>query len=223
MLAPPFKVLISRSSLLQSAVDSITRGRTAQRACQPLIAATLQALSALLGALHDSGPLSLHVASAIEILANADMVGLLLNSVFANSASSAASRAAAASTFSQLCQLHALLSCAVDDDVVASAPYGRERGGQGAAGAGGAGMLPAVGTCSVKASEQSRALVDMQPGLCALLQALVRSVGMPQQHVEPGQAQGRHVLRTSLTTLRTICQAVPSKTWSRCAHVSDEY
>jgi hypothetical protein len=198
-------------STMQSAVEVISHGRHAHRASQPIITETLSALCMLMRALRSSGPGLSTLTRAVSILASADMTGLLLNNVFANSASSPPSRAATAAVFSESVELCGALRRALANEAAAAAPA---RGVHGCAQ-----QSPDdyVGASAAAGSDSgaARALDSMQPGLCALLQAIVRTVGMPQQHAEPAGAQGRHVLRLSLMNLRGICRALPCPVWSR--------
>ena len=195
-------------------VDFVVHSRHSQRAAQPVIANTLAACSAVLSTLQSSHPSLIQLTELVQLLANLDIVGLVLNNVFANSTSTAVSRAAAVQLLSEVSNVCCTLCRAADDAAVASAPA------RGAHAAAHDAADDSTSTSSAAADSHAAATDaqrSMQPGLVAVLQALVRNVGMPQQSAAPAQLQRRHILRLTLRTLRHICQALPNKVWAGCA------
>lgn len=130
-----------------------------------------------------------------QLLAAIDFVGLLLNSILANSHARPECRYAAAACLREVTSLCGLLRASVP--ALSAAPAGR-RGG----------------AC---ANECCSALHELDPSLCLLLQHIVRQVGMPAQISQSTSVAGRQMLRLGLHMLTTICQALPPERWSSCA------
>ena len=149
----------------------------------------------------------------MELLASVDFIQLLLNNVFANSASAAQTRIAAAEALAEAVELCGALRRSAGDEAAAAATV---HTAQAQVEANALADLPS-NVRAEHASAAGEALESMYGSLTTLLQSLVRNVGMPQQRVDIATSSGRHVLRVTLRTLRGICCAVPCEIWAPCA------
>ena len=163
----------------------------------------LHALAALLRAAQATFPLPL-LCRVAELLAGVDATGLLLNNVFGNADAPPHCRAAAGAALCAVAELCSELRALDADAAVSRGPP----------------RTPSEGV--EEPTEAGRAVSGLSGGLSALLQAIVRTVGMPQPRGEALQLRGRHVLRLSLTSLRSICGALPCEQWSQCVPLSPQ-
>lgn len=132
-----------------------------------------------------------------RVLVGVDLVGLLLNSIVANSHARQECRYSAAACLREISLLCALLRSALP--AFQSQPPGN--------------------ASSTEEQDCRSVLQDLTPSLCLLLQHLVRQVGMPAQKTHDTTVVGRNMLRLSLSILRAICQAVPCEQWALCVPV----
>lgn len=135
-----------------------------------------------------------------QLLAGVDFVGLLLNSVLANSHARSECRYAAAACLREITSLCGVLRTAVPA-LQATASGSADRA-----------SLPA----NASAGECCAALEELTASLCLLLQHIVRQIGMPAQKTLCTTVIERHMLRLGLSMLIAICQAVPSDRWASC-------
>lgn len=127
----------------------------------------------------------------LELMSGVDFIGLLLNSVLANTHLPRASHYAAGGC---MCELLRKM------DRVATFANSVH-----------------TGECSTLATSVESCVESLQPSLCALLQHTIRNIGMPAQHVEPGTFLGRHMLYMGMRILQLVCRVLPSDKWSECA------
>jgi hypothetical protein len=200
----------------------VIQSRLEQRQSQPVLTATLTAFELVLlrtRLLCTIGEL----ARAVDVIADVDAIGLLLNNVLANAGADPSMRTAAASALLQVVDLCAALRQAVSEDRVPATPKGKARAAEqpldlncaepGAIWAPNVGLSESLGT----------PLRKTYAAMAALLQAIVRNVGMSQQSAGEGLLRGGHIVRLSVTTLRAICRAVPCAVWARYTHAVESY
>jgi hypothetical protein len=200
----------------------VIQSRVEQRQSQPVLAATLTAFELVLlrtRLLCTTGEL----ARAVDVIADVDAIGLLLNNVLANADADPATQTAAASALLQVVELCAALQQAVSDDHVPEAPKGKARAAEQSLDLN-RGQPSTICTSNVGLSEPLGAPQrKTYAAMSALLQAIVRNVGMPPQSAGEGLLRGGHIVRLSVTTLRAICRAVPCAVWARYALVVELY
>ena len=191
--------------------------RQEQRRSQPVLVATLDAFALLLSRARLLCSAEQYTR-ILDLLTGVDAAGLLLNNVFANAAAQPAARLAAAAALQQAVELCAALQRTLAGDAP-TRPPGTKPGKHTApldarADSASAGAL--VAASSRDDSEAAQVLRRMYPACKALLQAIVRTVGMPQRSADAGQMRGSALVGVAVATLRAICQAVPCAIWARC-------
>lgn len=126
----------------------------------------------------------------LELMNGVDFIGLLLNSVLANTHVPRASHYAAGGC---LCEIVRIL-----DRVVSFRCSVRNEEGD------------------VPAGSLEPCTEPLQQSLGVLLQHIIRQIGMSAQHVDPCSFLGRHMLRMGMRMLQSICSILPSERWSQC-------
>jgi hypothetical protein len=185
-----------------SAIALISQSRAEARLSEPIVIATLTTFAALLRVTRTRCPFHL-LTHAIGLLSGVDMTGLLLNNVFCNSAAHPSSRTAATAALTEIAELCAALRRVDVGEVSREARLCRvDASSHGLQGV----------------SAAANALESMHGSLSTLLQAVVRTVGMPQRSADAPCLQGRHILRLSMAVLCAVCRALPCRVWTRCDH-----
>jgi hypothetical protein len=159
---------------------------------QPVLVAALHLLAVLLQEACVKCSVQ-HQFQIMELLSSVDFIGLLLNSVLANTRVPRASHYSAAAC---LCELVRMLDSIVSFHCSVRCPDG--------------GAPQGTEPCTE----------SLQQALCALLQHVIRQIGMPAQHYESGTFVGRHMLRMGMQMLQHICRIVPGEQWSQCVLTS---
>ena len=160
---------------------------------QPAVTAILELVATALQQSRLRCSMKERVACA-QLLAGVDFVGLLLNSVLANSHARSECRYAAAACLREVTSLCGVLRSAVP--ALQATSGGRAD--------------------SVSAGECCAALDELSPSQCLLLQHVVRQIGMPAQNTHCTTVVERQMLRFGLSMLSAICQAAPSDRWASC-------
>ena len=189
------------------AIELVQSNSKAQQSAQPVVAATLSLFSSLAAALNGMAAYMWQLTQLVELLAGVDLAGLILNGIFTACNTASACRCAAADALMAVVGICALLRHAADDaaPLVASQAAGAQPLPNASA------ATSAHHAAALQAGEH--ALRSMQPALCALLQHVVRNVGMAQQAQEAWRLQGHHQVTASLRMLQAICATLPAGCW----------
>eukprot|EP00892_Ulva_mutabilis_P007023 jgi/Ulvmu1/4693/UM002_0424.1 len=175
--------------------DSHTAGlptHQEHKQAQPAVTATLDVVAAALQQARLRCSMQERIACA-QLLAGVDFVGLLLNSILANSHARRECRYAAAACLHEVVSLCALLRSSMQ--LLDTAPG-----------------TDAQDTVSSDAC--LTVLEDLASPLCSLLQHIVRQIGMPAQNTHSATFVNRHMLRFGMSMLKAICQSLPSDRWA---------
>jgi hypothetical protein len=210
--------IVDKRGCLQetSSAAIVVQSRLEQRQSQPILAATLTAFELVLLRTRLLCTVD-ELVRAVDLIADVDATRLLLNNVLANKDAESATRTAAASALLQVVELCAALQQAILDDQVPPAPKGKA----GAAKPPVDFTVPQPGSMCAFSNGARQLETGLAPlrkmyaAVSALLQAIVRNIGMPQQSSVEGMLQGQHIVRLSVTMLRAICRAVPCAVWAR--------
>lgn len=155
---------------------------------QPVLVATLHFLAVLLQEACIKCTVRQQVC-ILELMSGVDFIGLLLNSVLANTRLPRASHYAAGGC---LCELVRMLNGIVSFTCNVDSEDG-----------------------DVPSGSVEPCIESLQQSLSGLLQHIIRQIGMPAQHFEAGAFAGRHMLRMGMRVLLSICRILPSEKWSQ--------